>query len=409
MIEEFLGLFILLLLSGFFSSSELAFVVSNKLKIEIRAKQNKFAARNAHYYINNSDMFFSTILIANNIINIAFASLITIFLTSLFGFSDLAILLISTLLLLLFGELIPKYFAREYADRLVILNSIPLRAVTFLIYPLAKITSSLSSFIVREDELKAEAESIDIEKEDFQNLVDESTEVGEVGEELSDLFTKVMELGDQKVYETMTPRTDIIGVDISASIEDLLSVLIDSGYSKIPVYEENIDNIKGVVFANALFENPVTILDILKPVKFVPETKKALDMMNEFLDERVSVAMVVDEYGGTAGIVTVEDIIEEMFGEIQDEYDVQDLISKKISNNAYLFSGKVEIDQINDEYDLEIPSGDYETLAGFITAEIGRIPVKGESIEIDEFKINILRSEINKINLIRLYKLDKTS
>ncbi len=403
MATEFIGLLILILLSAFFSSSELAFVVANKIKIEIRARKNNFAAKQALFFINKPQNFFSTILIMNNIINIAFASLITIVLTFAFGWNEFEILAASSIVLLLFGELIPKYLAREFADSFIIFSVVPIRIVYFLIYPAVKVTALLSNKLTRPSSLNEETISHLFDKEDLQFLLNESYEAGNVGEDESDIINKVMHLSEQRVYEAMTPRTDIVGIEISSTIEEALKIFIDSGYSKLPVYEENLDNIKGVVFAYDMFRFPKDLNSVVREVVFVPDSKKTLEMLNEFLEKRVSIAIVIDEFGGTAGIVTVEDIIEEMLGEIKDEYDVDEHVFKQVDNLTYVVSGKVEIDYINEEYDLKIPEGDYETIGGYITSQLGRIPDKGETITIEHLKIVILRSDKTRIDLMKLY------
>ena len=199
----------------------------------------------------------------------------------------------------------------------------------------------------------------------------------------------------------MTPRTDIVGVDISSSIEEALHELIESGYSKLPVYEENLDNIKGLIIAKDMFKNPENLKSILRDIIFVPETKKTLEMLNELLDKSISIAVVVDEFGGTAGIITVEDIIEEMLGEIRDEYDDEDEVMKKLNETTYVFSGKVEVDRVNEEYEFGLPEGDYETIAGYIISELGRIPAKGEIVTIDKYTITVLRSNKTRVDLIK--------
>jgi len=402
---EITSLLFLLFLSGFFSSSELAFVVSNKIKIEISARKNNFAAKSSLYYLKNPQIFFSTILIANNVVNIAFASIITIFLFNIFQLNDIVILLISSTLILLFGELIPKYVAREYPDRLIMLTVLPVRALTFLLYPFVKVTSSISSFLTNLKNAEKESYVNSFEKDDIHSLIDESSEVGTVDEEESDIIKKIIDLGEQKIYQAMTPRTDIVGVGIDSSINDVISVFVKSGYSKIPVYGESLDDIKGIVYAYDMFKLPENLTEVIREVKFVPETKKSLDMLNEFLDNHISIAIVVDEFGGTAGIITLEDIIEEMFGEIRDEYDVEEDVCKKIDDSTFIISGKVEIDYINEEFELSIPEGDYETFAGYIITKLGRIPVKNEKIKIDNFLINILHSTKTKINLAKLIVL----
>ena len=403
MINHLLTLFILLLLSAFFASSEIAFIVGNKIKIEIRARSKNISALNARYFINHPDLFFSTIIISNNLVSIAFASLSTIFLNELFSLGNFSILIITSALLLIFGELIPKYFGKELADRLIMFSAVPLRLVTFILYPAVKVISNISKILSRSNRREEEEIQHLFDKDDLQNLIEESSDAGKMDEEQSEIISKVIDIREQRVYEAITPRTDIVGVEITDNIQEATKIFIESGYSKLPVYEENLDNIKGVIFAKDIFKQPQDIKSILREVVFVPETKNSLEMLNEFLQKQFSIAVVVDEFGGTAGILTVEDLIEELFGEIRDEYDdVDEKLAKKIDANSYLMSGKVEIDYLNEELDLKISEGEYETIAGFITFRIGRIPAKGESFKIDRFNVQILKSDKTKIDLIKL-------
>jgi putative hemolysin len=399
---QLLYLLILVLLSAFFSGAELAFVVANKLKIEVRARKKNLAALSAKYFINHPQIFFSTTLIGNNVVNIVYASLGAIFLNALFGWSEIKILFVLSGIIVFFGEIIPKYLARELADRLVLLTSLPLRAASYLFYPFVKITSAISNKVVQTSSLKTDNIYHLFDKDDIKGLVKESEMAGIVDKKDSELINKVIELGDQRVYEAMTPRTDIVGVELTNEISEVLSVFIDSGFSKLPVYEDNLDNIKGVLLAKDLFKSPVSIKDILREVSFIPETKKSFEVLNDFLEKRNSIAIVVDEHGGTAGIVTIEDILEELFGEIEDEFDIEEDICRRVAIDTYIISGKVEVDHINEKYNLNLDEGDYETLSGFITTRLGRIPNQGEIVTIGNFKIQIIRSTAQKIELAKL-------
>lgn len=402
LLNDLIVLISLLLISGFFSGAEMAFVVSNKLKLEIKARRNNLSAKNALHFSQNPQSFFSTILIGNNVVNIAFASISTVFLTTFFGMGEIDILLISTFTLLIIAELIPKYFARETADRLILISAMPLRITSIILYPFVKTLSSISSLLTQTSNVKEEKIDYLFSKEDIELLVEESMEAGVVNKKESDIINKVLALGNQRVYEAMRPRTEIVGVETGQSIDDVLSVFIDSGYSKLPVYEENLDNIKGVVFAYDLFKSPEDLNSLIREIIYVPETKKTFDMLNEMLAKQASVAIVIDEFGGTAGIITTEDIMEELFGEIKDEYDVDEDICRRVGPDTYLISGKVEIDFINEKYGLDIPTGEYETIGGFITANTGRIPAEGENIIIDGFNILIARATPIKIDVIKL-------
>jgi len=401
-VNDIIFLVVLLILSAFFSSSEIAYVVSNKIKIEIRARKNNIYAQNANFFVKKPELFFSTILISNNIVNIAFASLASVFLFSIFNMDEYEILIVTTILLLLFGELIPKYVGRELADSLILFCSVPLRLALILLYPLVKITSKISSVIDRM--IKREEDEIlqIIQTEDIRTLIEESSEAGKMDEDESDIINKVIEIREQRVHEAITPRIDIVGVDINTSINDVINRFIESGYSKLIVYEENLDNIRGIILIKDFFTQQSDWKSFIRNVEFVPETKKSLEMLNEFLEKHFSLAVVVDEFGGTAGIITMEDLIEELFGEIRDEYDEDDNIVRKLSENTFIMHGKVEIDYLSDEYEIEISEGDYETIAGYLTYKLGRIPVKGESFKIDNFTILVLKSDRTKIDLIKL-------
>lgn len=406
MFSDVLILLTLLLFSAWFSASEMAYVLTNKIKIEIEIRKNNLSAKSANYFINRPQDFFSTILIGNNIANIAFASISAYLLHKLFAVEEWQILIASTLILLIFAELIPKYLASQAADILFPIFSLFLRVIHFILYPLVKITSSISKLFTGSRTLHEENYSLLFSRDDIGELVRESQEAGFVDKKDSNIIKNVLEFREQRIYEALTPRTEIVGVEIDAKLEDIIDVFVDSGYSKLPVYEENLDNIKGMVLAYDVFKLPGSLREIIRDVIYVPETKKSFEMLNDFLSKGVSIAIVVDEFGGTAGIVTMEDIIEELFGEIKDEYDVDENICRKISDKDYLISGKTEIDQINEQLHLKIETGDYETLAGFIFAKIGRIPGHGESINISNYKLLIIKSTQTKIELIKLTLLE---
>jgi CBS domain containing-hemolysin-like protein len=402
MITELLLLIILILLSAFFSSTEIAFVNSNKIKIEVKARDNNLSAKSILYFVNNPDKFFSTILIGNNIVNIAFASISTILLFELYKFNNWQILTITTLVILIFGDIFPKYFAREFSEVYILFFAIPIRAVYFVFSPLVRTTSFIVNKLTSNKSISNEKLKNIFTVEEIENLVEESREAGIVNKDESEIIKRVFDMREQKVNEALRPRTEMVGVEISSSIEDVINIFIESGYSKLPVYEENLDNIKGVVFAYDLFNSPKDLKSILREISFVPETKKSIDVLNDFLEKRISIAIVVDEFGGTAGLVTTEDVIEELFGEIRDEHDVEEMLCRKMGEDTYIISGKVEIDFINEQFNLEIPYGDYETIAGFITSKTGRIPVQDEKIKIGNFNFQVIKANPIRIELVKM-------
>lgn len=402
MIQDSIILLILIIFSAFFSGTEMAFIVSNKLKIEVRARKKNIAAQSAYHFAKDPQSFYSTILIGNNIVNIAFASISTVILANEFGWSDYRILLFVSIITLIIGELIPKYIAREGADSLVLMFAIPLRIISIILYPFIKLTSHLSKMLT--DRKKDTAENLAhlFDKEDMKILVDEVQKSSDVQYEESSFISKVFDFSEQKVYEAMRPRTEIMGISESDSVSNAVDLFIESGYSKVIVYENDLDNIKGFILAKDLFSNPKEIKEIIRTTQFYPETKKSLEILNEFLTNNDSIAVVVDEFGGTAGIVTMEDIIEELFGDIKDEFDVEEVICRKISKDSYIISGKVEIDQLNEKYNLNFPIGDYETIAGFIIDYIGNIPKPNETVTIDNYVFLIIRADNVRIDLVKL-------
>ncbi|MBK6679096.1 MAG: HlyC/CorC family transporter [Ignavibacteriaceae bacterium] len=404
---ELLFLVILVVFSAFFSSSEMSYIVANRLKIEIKAGKNNPAAQSAHHFITNPNSFYSTILIGNNIANITFASIAALLLSSYFGFNEIEILLVSTLIILFFGELIPKYLGRELGTGLFIFYAIPLRIIYFVLYPLVKLAGGFTSLISRDTNTSGTIGQL-VLREELQLLIEESENAGKVNKKEGTAIRKLIDMRDQRVNEAMRPRTEIVGVEVSSSVEEVIDIFIESGFSKIPVYEENLDNIKGFVLAYDLFKQPETISAIVRDILNVPETKRSVEMLNDFLRERISIAVVIDEFGGTAGIVTAEDLIEEVFGEIKDEYDVEENVCRKTTDNEYLIGGNVEIDSINEKFDLGIPEGDYNTVGGFIMSETGRIPAQGEILTAGVFKIHIIRSTSRRIEMIKLSLLDES-
>lgn len=402
MFQDFIILIVLLFFSAYFSGTEMAFIVSNKLKIEVRARKKNIAAQSAFYFVKHPQSFFSTILIGNNVVNIAFASISTVVLASELGWSDYKILFFVSTITLIFAELIPKYMARESADSFILITSIPLRILSILLYPFIKLTTHLSKLLTERKKGFAENIAHLFDKEDMKILVDEVHSSGDVKNEESSFISKVFDFSEQKIYEAMRPRTDITGISINDSVSNAVDIFIESGYSKLIVYEDDLDNIKGFILAKDLFSNPKQIRDIIRETQFYPETKKSLEILNEFLTNNDSIAVVVDEFGGTAGIVTMEDIIEELFGDINDEYDVEEVVCRKISKDSYIISGKVEIDHINEKYKLNIPVGDYETIAGFIIDKIGHIPKANETLKINNYLFLIIRADQVRIDMVKL-------
>lgn len=402
MYYDFFILLLLLLFSAYFSATEMAYITSNKLKLELKSKRKNLSSKTIKYYLQNPENFYSTILLGNNLINIAFASLSALLFARLFNLNDFEILILTTVLILFFGEIIPKYFAREFADGIIHHLLIFLRALSVLLTPFVKILSLISNKFL--DTKKSQQENLTLlyDREDVLNLIEESHIAGKVLKREKNIMQRVLELGEQKIYECMKPRTEIVGISFDSSIIELKKLFLDSGYSKIVVYENDLDNIKGFVLLKDLFSNPNDISEIVRQIRFYPETKKSIEVLNDMIENKQSIGVVVDEFGGTAGIVTTEDIIEELFGEIKDEFDEEEIICKRISKSHYLVSGKVEVDYFNEKYNLNLPEGNYKTISGLLEFYLGRIPKSGESGKIDNFSFIIIKSTLTRIELVKI-------
>lgn len=391
-----------LILSALFSASEISFVLANRLKIEVRARRAEPGAKTALSFIRQPERYFSTLLVGNNIANVACSSVATVLFGMIFGWDEPTILLVVSALLLLFGEIVPKTLARDMADFLVVLFAVFMQTVRMCLYPLVWLSEKSSGFLLRLFRVQPGEVRHFFSRSDINQLIREGSERGVVDTQDGTMIVKAISLADQPIKEVMIPRTEIVAVDQSASIQEVIHVFRRSGFSRLPVYKETLDNIMGVVHAHDLFHRPRSLKTILREVLFVPQTKKSADLLREFRQRGITIAIVVDEYGGTAGLVTTEDLIEELVGEIHDEYDVEEIVCEKVNDSTYILSGRVEIDFLNERYRLNIPSGDYETIAGYVMHVAGRIPREGESITTNSFSITISRATKNKIQLVQL-------
>ncbi len=420
MIEQLLIIAFMLLLSGFFSGSEIGYVAANRLRLEIKSRENSLSAHYLAYFLRNPDSYLSTTLVGNNVVNVAYATLMTIFLLSpitelwmvVFGHppTELSMLIVQTftasVLILIMGEVIPKGIFRVHADRLIPIVIFPIAITNIIFRPFIWIANTIAQKIVKF--INPDADSVEdfFKREDFEMIFREigSNMESDIDEDDSEILTNVLEMSSMRVKESMIPRTDIIAVEISSSLDEVLNTFITSGYSKIPVYEGSIDNIKGVIFAYDLFKKPQNIEDIIRPVKYVPSSQKSTDLLSEFRRLNISLAVVIDEYGGTAGLVTSEDLIEEVVGDIQDEYDMEETIMKKLAGNRYIFSGNVEMEDIEENYPeigLSEEDSDFETIAGYIINEIGRIPKVGEVVRINNLMFTIVKASHSRIEVVK--------
>ncbi|MCB9257464.1 MAG: HlyC/CorC family transporter [Chitinophagales bacterium] len=411
-----------LILSAVFSGMEIAFVSSNKLRIELNKETGKLANRIIAAYNEDGPTFITALLIGNNIALILFSAFMSILIdadTLRIDPNNQFILLLvaqtalTTIVVLIFGEFFPKALFRISPYRSLLLFAVPFK---FLVYwflkPIAYVFSWLSTSLIKlllpnsfnEDQIGFS--SVDLEYY-IKELAAGQIAENEEDDINSDIFEKALYLKETKVKECMVPRTELHGLDKESTIEELRLSFIETKLSRLLIFEENIDNVIGYVHHIDILKKPKSIAEVIYPIMVVPETMNARDLLTLFTKENKNMAHVVDEYGGTAGLVTLEDLIEEIFGEIQDEHDEDEFIEKQIDDNAYVFSGRLEIDLINEKYKLDIPLGDYETLAGYVVVRHEAIPAVNETIILDNFEILVLDASDNRIETLQIKKLAK--
>ncbi|WP_324720903.1 hemolysin family protein [Salinimicrobium sp. HB62] len=411
-----------LILSAFFSGMEIAYVSANKIHVEIEKKQNDFLARILTRLTRKPSKFIATMLVGNNIALVIYGFFMGDLLMELLApenftneivlylLTDLSLLtqtIISTLIILLTAEFLPKVFFQIYANFLLKFFAVP----AYLFYLLF---SFISSFVIWISDLvlkrffKTQGDEVQLAftKVELGNYISEQMEKVEHDQEVDSeiqIFQNALEFSEVKSREVMIPRTEIVAVDITTDPRELVETFTATGLSKILVYKENIDDIIGYIHSFELFKKPSTIKSILLPVVFVPETMLVKDVLNILIKKRKSIAVVIDEYGGTSGMMTVEDIVEELFGEIEDEHDPVILIEEKLEENRFLFAARLEVDYLNEVYKLDIPIGEnYETLGGYILDHTEEIPPKDGVVQIDNFIFHIKEVSNTRIELVEV-------
>jgi putative hemolysin len=395
-------LFVLIIFSGLFSSSEIVFIVANKTKMEVRARRKKFAAAQALSFVSRPEEYLTTVLVGNNIANIAFSSIAALLLQEQLHGSDTLITILISLVILLFGELLPKSLFRIVADAVVPYASTFLQACRILLFPFVWVTQQTSRAIISGLGFENSSVGRFLHKKDVEVLLKESAEVGEVGKEVGKKIIKVITLNDVLAKDVMKARANVVAIDVKTPVKQAWQVLVDRGYSKLLVYDRTIDNIIGVVFARDFFSRPRTISQILRETVFVPETKNCSDLFRDFRLKKISLAVVVDEFGGTAGVVTSEDILQEFLGEISDGQQEEDQYIKRSPDGTFLVNGRAEITKLRQVTGREIPEGPYDTIAGLMMHSLGRIPSEKEEVRIGTMLIHVVRATKTKIELVKI-------
>ena len=404
-----------LFFSAFFSGSEIAFISANKLQIELQGNR-KVIGRILTRFLEQPSHFIGTTLIGNTtslvVYGIFMARILEPWIVSILpqAINNEAWVLvvqtgISTLLVLVTAEFIPKSLFMINPNWMLQAIALPMRLFYFIIYPIVLLIVSLSKFIiVNLLGMNYEENKPVFQLTDLNNFIkyfqkDSANTALEVDTKILD---NALEFKSLKVRECLIPRTEIVAVDITGSIEELNQVFVDSGHSKILIFKETIDNIVGYCHSQSLFKKPDVIGDILTDILFVPETMLANELLFKFIEERRSVAVVVDEFGGTSGMITMEDVIEEIFGEIHDEHDEEDLVEQKIGGNSFLLSARHEIDYLNEKYNWELPDGEYETLGGLVLSVTEDLPVKNQKVFIEGFEITVETVQNSRIETVAL-------
>lgn len=407
---------ICLILAAFFSGMEIAFTSANKIYLEIEKKQDDFLSRILTKLTENPSKFIAAMLIGNNVALVIYGFFMGDLILgwmAYFGlvFSDWWNILVQTLLatfiVLLTSEFFPKVFFQIYANSLIKILALPAYLFYRLFYYISTFFIWIADFVLNKF-FRTEGNQIQLfSRIELGNYITEQMSAVEENEEVDSeiqIFQNALEFSNVKARDIMTPRTEIVDIDLFDTVEDLKALFIETGYSKIIISQNSLDDIVGYVHSFDLFKKPSTIKSVLMTVEFVPETILIKDVLNLLIKKRKNVAVVLDEYGGTSGIVTIEDIVEELFGEIEDEHDLdEELIEEEIEEGKYLFSTRLDVEYLNDTYKLMIPEEDsYGTLGGFIVYHTKEIPQKGDKIVIDKFHFSIQEASNKKIELVKL-------
>ena len=406
---------IALLLSAFFSGMEIAFLSSNKLRLEIERKQSKTYDHIASLFLKAPGQYISTILVGNNIALVIYSIFMNSLYVSITGSSNYALeTLISTLIIIFTSEFLPKAVVKANPNFYLRHFAIPLYGFYIIFYPLSRFATLLSTLLLRlmGKRVTPTPQTAEFGKVDLATLVEEAAGGEESDEEEKEdndqrirLFQNALDFSEQRVRDCMVPRTDIEALEVSSSVDDLRHLFVTTGYSRVPIYDGTIDNIIGYANHKSLFRNPATIREVLRQPLYVPETMSQQKLLGALIHDHKSMAIVIDEFGSTAGLVTLEDLLEQIFGEIEDEHDADYLVEKQINDNEYILAGRLEIDHLNESYRLGIPESDrYDTLAGYILDQSEDIPRPGDIIKADGLKIKILRTSRTRIELVQLTK-----
>ena len=409
---------ITLLFSAFFSGVEIAFISANKLQLELDKNKGRFSSRMIAFFSKNESDFITTMLVGNNISLVVYGIVMTRILTpqlQLFFYSDLALLLvqtiITTLIVLVTAEFLPKAVFRIFPNQILSIFSAPIWLFFIVFRPIAILMLNTANFLLKYVLKQNIAEDKQVfGKTDLDDFL--SNAKSAEGEEDTrvevEMLQNALDLSEKKVRECMVPRTEIIAVDILSSIEEVKQKFITTKLSKLLVYKGNIDTIIGYIHSSDLFKNPNNLRSFLLPLPFVTESMKAIELLNQFIETNKGVAVVLDEFGGTSGMLTIEDVTEEIVGEIVDEHDIEEIMDKQLVDDKYQLFARLDVEQVNKKYELNLPESDhYETIAGLILCQMEEIPKQGDVITLEEFQFTIIKVNNTAIQEVQLEVLSR--
>ena len=391
-----------LILSIVYSSSEIALLSANALQLDVWEKQKKYLARWASSILDWKPEYLSVILIGTNLSNILATSFATVYLLRSDLLPHQLIVIPITIIILLFGEILPKSIMQRYANLGLIILSPFLKFSYYIFFPIIFLLRQTGWMDVTERFSKT-AEDLEEKRDDIQHAYEQVDDPEAMEEDEKEMISNVFDFRESKVSEAMTPRTDISAISSTESLEKVLHTFIDSGHSKLPVYEKNLDNIIGVVYLYDLFHSPENLQEVIKPVLFIPYTKPVMDLLSEFQSAHHAMAVVLDEHGGSAGLITAEDVFEELFGDFEDEFDVDSKKSERQEDGSIVVDARMDLEDFNDEYGNIFPEGNYETVGGYIISQLGRIPNKGEHLFMPIGQMVVIKASARQIHQVQLY------
>ncbi len=392
-------------LSAYFSGAEIAFISANPLQMQIWESQKIRGAAVSRKYLENKESVLSVILVGNTLANMLATSFATVVLMTLHSFPYWAISLLVSFIILLLGELIPKSLIRIKANTASRYFGLTMRFVEFVLFPMTWIAKMVTTAALKTVGSERADYNAVLSRDEFRDSLHSGHESGVIDVEEQKYIRNVMDFSDSTADEIKTPRTDIQAIALTASLDEAKKAFSESGFSKILVYGESIDDIIGFVVLHDLFLSPESVKSVTRDISVYPQSKNIFEMLKDFQDRNISIALLVDEFGGTSGIVTMEDLVEEIFGDFEDEFDDDTQGIRPLSNGDFLAEGRTNIDDLHETANITLPEGEYETLAGYLLSRINRFPAKNEKIIIDDLEFTVLKATAKSVDLLRIHFL----